>query len=703
MCDWFAATDAYLHETTIHGFRYLAPDEIGSRNLLEFFFWVSGIVAAFAATTLMLYQSFDEGRKFPILTTVDTINVNKVPFPAITVDAGEVVNPWGHAERLIDLFDYECYDTPYGCPEKEALREAGMVVIKATVTVFFEKYKLRVKEWPLSKLKKSRYPFCLYDDFARAVAILAVIKQKDKDYGRKEVPKWLVNATADVFGRYNNRKTGDFAKEFNFNWGRDHFYPKIKEEQLSYDISDEDVQACLDEGEENCSKYIDAFRILVLPNFVFRVPFQGLGAGEFISYFTRRAVSASIKSGKEHHDVQTVFLTGSGNNNKPNEILVAEFLGDLMKFISNQRVDMNSFEMINLLDMPHRINEGVRHASYYGDRYNCTLARGDNAGKYFEQWNSYIKRVPIHQHTHKGVISERPCSNDTDAVEKGIDGCCKLARLMAEEHELVARILKHAMQPPHFTLSEEEFNCDFGNLSEIVPFPIKTYDEPPINENPRIFQCRYNQDPIEDGQMPFCNIFARSYSNEGYAYSFNNRHFWNKHRKDNTYNRRFYNIFHPVPTTDFPDIIYPATSGSSYGLSFALQLNKYQDAAKDDASRAKIVPMFKVAIHDPQKPADLRSEGVMIEPGYTSTFLITPSQVFTSDNVKKLEVDKRKCKFHSENEGLKIFTEYTKQGCVLECKLLQADARCGCLPWNYPSPVNTSICDYMGNYCFEEV
>jgi len=71
-------------------------------------------------------------------------------------------------------------------------------------------------------------------------------------------------------------------------------------------------------------------------------------------------------------------------------------------------------------------------------------------------------------------------------------------------------------------------------------------------------------------------------------------------------------------------------------------------------------------------PADLRSEGFTIEPGYNSIVLITPSQVITSDEVKSLSVERRKCQFASENANMKIFNSYTRAGCIFECQLEQA-------------------------------
>jgi len=80
----------------------------------------------------------------------------------------------------------------------------------------------------------------------------------------------------------------------------------------------------------------------------------------------------------------------------------------------------------------------------------------------------------------------------------------------------------------------------------------------------------------------------------------------------------------------------------------------------------------QIAIHDPLMPGDLRSEGFTVEPGYLSIVLITPSQIVTSNAVKGLEIERRKCRFHSENEGMKVFSDYSRNGCIFECQLEQA-------------------------------
>ena len=111
---------------------------------------------------------------------------------------------------------------------------------------------------------------------------------------------------------------------------------------------------------------------------------------------------------------------------------------------------------------------------------------------------------------------------------------------------------------------------------------------------------------------------------------------------------------------------------------------------------------FKIAIHDPTEIADLRQTGVEIEPGYTSTFLITPSQIVTSSSAKDLTEEQRQCRFDLENGSLKLFKDYSQSACLLECELQEAYGRCQCIPWNYPHlEEGMPICNQFGRDCFE--
>ena len=99
---------------------------------------------------------------------------------------------------------------------------------------------------------------------------------------------------------------------------------------------------------------------------------------------------------------------------------------------------------------------------------------------------------------------------------------------------------------------------------------------------------------------------------------------------------------------------------------------------------------------------DLRRSGVEVEPGYISTFLITPSQIVTSSSAKGLGEEDRKCRFRFESGSLSLFTEYTQSACLFECQLRDAHNKCHCIPWNYPQfEEGIPICHRFTQDCFE--
>ena len=144
------------------------------------------------------------------------------------------------------------------------------------------------------------------------------------------------------------------------------------------------------------------------------------------------------------------------------------------------------------------------------------------------------------------------------------------------------------------------------------------------------------------------------------------------------------------------------TSGPDYGLYVVLQSSKiYEDSQQ---TGVRTFPPFKVAIHDPMSIGDLRRSGVEVEPGYISTFLITPSQIVTSSSAKGLAEERRQCRFNFESRSLKLFTEYTQSSCLFECQLREAYNHCQCIPWNYPHfEKGIPICHRFSQECFESV
>ena len=64
----------YLKETTVHGFSYL----VDARNICEIVVWIIVITFGFTMTFLGIYTSVSDAYNNPILTSVQTTQIQEV-------------------------------------------------------------------------------------------------------------------------------------------------------------------------------------------------------------------------------------------------------------------------------------------------------------------------------------------------------------------------------------------------------------------------------------------------------------------------------------------------------------------------------------------------------------------------------------------------------------------------------------------------
>ena len=87
---------------------------------------------------------------------------------------------------------------------------------------------------------------------------------------------------------------------------------------------------------------------------------------------------------------------------------------------------------------------------------------------------------------------------------------------------------------------------------------------------------------------------------------------------------------------------------------------------------------------------------------------------FSDDAVKKMVLRRRQCLTHDENfEKLdpedsekykpKLFTHYTMQGCVMECRAKFSLDECGCLPYYYPEFKDAKMCNVTQIQCLSNI
>ncbi len=69
----------------LFSFRYI----IDGRNKFERSVWATVLSAAVAYTSILIRQSLDEASANPIVTSTESISVQELPFPAVTIGHGK--------------------------------------------------------------------------------------------------------------------------------------------------------------------------------------------------------------------------------------------------------------------------------------------------------------------------------------------------------------------------------------------------------------------------------------------------------------------------------------------------------------------------------------------------------------------------------------------------------------------------------------
>ncbi len=649
--------------------------------LLQAAFWTCAISVAFTLALVLINQTFRETEDFPTITTVVSVPIKEVPFPAITFDSGKTINPWGLVETLYEFVDYECYNSPFECPaDKEAPLEDMRFLIEAVAAKFF---RLAVKRLLSQELSLPAYSDLqdrtdTFPEFERAIATLSLVLEKNSGVER-HVREKLAKVTASTFAKF---RLGPINKMKG--WGTEFLLPVVEAAAGPYNLSSDtmsralkDVQGCK-RNESSCSGPMKkAYATMLLPILFNHVSHKDINLGQFVSFFSGRFISWDFLSEGP--------LRGL-------EEQLAHFLN---RMADNLGLDMTTYEMSKLLD-----------GSFTGELSGFPAANAlgchDTYG-YWDNWQVYFNR-------NRTSSRQPPCTVQTlNASSTAQTNCCLLTGSWKHQHHMILEFMKYSLQPPHFRQRQDEALRDLSLAKKAFKsYHLKT-EAPEWNINPRVFSCYLLGNPMTLSDATKCQLFSRSYTNTGFGYSYNMGSFWRNHFRSNNYNKVFFDIMYPQLHMNDNKIQYFKSVGSKSGLAVSVQTSSHYTEKSQRQSKAynniyKEQAKVKVAIHDPNSPADFRWVGLEVEPGFLTTFLITPSQVKTSLPVKKLDPQRRGCRFKDETDGLGIFSQYTKEGCEFECMMAEALRECHCIPWNYPKfNLSLDVCDFFGAYCFEKV
>ena len=115
----------YFSETSVHGLRYL----VDGKNILEKVCWSLVVMVSLYFAGSMILTSIEDNEKAPILTTIETISFEDVPFPAVTIAADERANPWGFVQKTFNMMEfYQPADDRYEDGLTELQQKANFIL-----------------------------------------------------------------------------------------------------------------------------------------------------------------------------------------------------------------------------------------------------------------------------------------------------------------------------------------------------------------------------------------------------------------------------------------------------------------------------------------------------------------------------------------------------------------------------------------------
>jgi len=199
----------------------------------------------------------------------------------------------------------------------------------------------------------------------------------------------------------------------------------------------------------------------------------------------------------------------------------------------------------------------------------------------------------------------------------------------------------------------------------------------------------------------FCTLFRPTFTDQGICYAFNAKQ---PHMilKPSSYLDAFSKVFGKVHS--FGEEFEPFNitgMGPNNGLTLYLDAHNLTGQYKTGKSQKR---SFLLNFDHFNIFPLISQGGVTVSAGQKTSIVITPRVLESTEDVKSLSPEKRKCKFSNEAGKSNMFSVYSHSGCIFKCLWKQAADDCKCYPWKYPMQGNVSdICDLNGNLCFKNI
>ena len=580
----------YCDSTSIHGLAYLKS----SQTFIEKLLWALIIITCFTLAGLLIFAHFKDSDENPILTNIETISVQELPFPAVTINADPLSrhDSWRYVSKILNGLKFDNYfEGEY--PESNELADQLSNILGLIVDI-------------------------LVDNFQPSEDFLEELRKKDPNFNQ---------TMQDIAELYANHNESLINQEFE-SMSKRLLLLKPKGELNTHILLGGEIMKLFQEyplaenhSDASESDMTKAKTMGSLPLYVTLRRGGILGFGDFLSYF---------EDDDNLYESITSFLNYALND---------QLLGG---------------------------NEAARSVLNLVNRFHY--------GSYI--FNSGNEDCPQN-------FEKNQCHNTT-AVPNKWQNCCKLYHPDLKE---LLFAMRESIQPTKFFSDEFEIKdrkdvIAKSEFENILDQPKLLEEMIAHNYDSRIHTCKYNDGSHYDNRRNDtrfkCDKFRLSMTYAGLGYTFNAADFWAIY-KSQGYTDVFSEVMRPqgYAPSDKIGPLHPREVGKAKNLFMILRTTQM-------AIFEHPVEHFIISTHSPFNiPNVLEGFGIKIEAGTSTMITVTPTVYEANENLKSIPIEKRNCRFEFEN-SLKLFQNYSMDGCIFECLIESAFEGTNCIPWDYP-------------------
>ena len=149
-------------------------------------------------------------------------------------------------------------------------------------------------------------------------------------------------------------------------------------------------------------------------------------------------------------------------------------------------------------------------------------------------------------------------------------------------------------------------------------------------------------------------------------------------------------------------IVNGTKEGENHGLTFYLLDTSFRRLGASGIGEKA----FQLQLSSKDDYFNMFERSKVISYGKHVTWKVQALEVIPSDDLQGIPIQKRKCRFPDETDGLKIFKVYSRKACEFECRIKKAYKKCKCHPWYIPPTPSSRrhiLCELDGNFCFDTV